>query len=140
MLKDVVAEYEDIEDFKPQKNENVECYFKEKLKCENIPEGVLEFYNEYDGCVLSINDVFALKEITEELLFFKDFLKAIGIDGEKEKYIPIANDGKGGYYAFLSNKKEETIYYFNHEFLDNIQTYTNFEEFLKYTCKLDKEL
>ena len=62
------------------------------------------------------------------------------IDYSEYKYVPIANDGMGGYYAFLSNSKEETIYYLDHEFPDEIQTYKNFEDFLSEICTMNSDL
>ena len=140
MLKDVINEFKYLE-FQKQKNTEIKKYFHEELKCENVPDGVIEFYKEYDGCRLSINDIFSIQEIKNELSeYFVDFLGGMGIDYSKNKYVPIANDGMGGYYAFLSNSKEEMIYYLDHEFPDEIQTYENFEDFLNDICSMDAEL
>ena len=64
----------------------------------------------------------------------------MNIDSKKDKYIPVADDGMGGYYAFLSNKNDEKIYYLDHEFPDDIQAYNNFEEFLDEICSLDSNI
>ena len=141
MLKDVINEFKDSIEFKEQENNDVENYFYNELKCANVPNGVLEFYKEYDGCSLSINDIFSLEGIKNELTeFFEDFLKGMDIDSSEYKYVPIADDGMGGYYAFLSNNEEETIYYLDHEFPDEIQSYENFEEFLNELCSMDTEI
>lgn len=138
MLNSIIKKFEKNLELKKQEKQNIEKFFSEELKCKFVPHGVIEFYKEYDGCELSINNIFSLEEISNEIKeFFCDFLEGMGINTDKYKYIPIANDGMGGYYAFLANRKEETIYYLDHEFPDERMTYNNFEEFLKYNCLLD---
>ena len=142
MIEDIIKEYEDVLDFVKQDHQEIEKFFRNELQCENIPKGVLEFYKKYDGCSLSINDIFSLEEIKQILLDeFDDFLDAMGIDKEEGRYVPIADDGMGGYYVFLSSEKDETIYYLDTEFPDEIQDlYKNFAEFLEDICIMDAEL
>lgn len=140
MLKEVIEEFEDIVEFNVQGESNVKAYFSDELGLTNVPTGVIEFYEEYDGARLSINDVFSLEEIKQELEDFDIFLKAMGLNPDTDKYVPIANDGMGGYYAFLSNSDEETIYYLDHEFPDNINSYESFEDFLRDICEMDADL
>ena len=93
-------------------------FFEKKLKCTNVPKQVLEFYAKCDGKDLKINKIFSKKEILEEMDNFKHYLNT-GIKHNKNNFlIPIANDGMGGYYAFVGNKEDENIYYFDHEFAD----------------------
>ena len=140
MLKEVIEEFEDIVEFHVQGESDAESYFKDELELTHVPAGVVEFYKEYDGARLSISDVFSLEEIKEELEDFDIFLNAMGINPETSKYVPIANDGMGGYYAFLSNSEEETIYYLDHEFPDDINTYDSFEDFLRDICEMDADM
>lgn len=141
MLKDVINEFEDSIEFRNQENDDVEKFFYEELECKNVPEGVIEFYKDYDGCSLSINEIFSLEDIKNEVSeFFDDFLKGMGIDFSEYKYIPIADDGMGGYYAFNADNDDETIYYLDHEFPDEIQSYENFEDFLNELCNMDTEI
>ncbi len=92
--------------------------FEMQLNCTNVPKQVVDFYNENDGMDLTINEIFSFKKIVEEYNgLFKDFLSG-GEHDLDAQYIPIANDGMGGYYAFIGNKEDENIYYFDHEFAD----------------------
>ena len=140
MIEDIIKKYEETADFTKQENKDVEKFFKEDLDCKFVPNGVLEFYKKYDGCMLSVNDIFSLQEIEEEMAdYFKSFLKGMGIDSE-ERYVPIANDGMGGYFVFLSDKDEEIIYYLDHEFPDERTTFDSFEEFLEEQLSMDSDL
>ena len=91
--------------------------FEKQFNCTNVPEQVVDFYNENNGKSLKINDIFSFETIVKEYNgFFKTFLSG-GINHDSSaQYIPIANDGMGGYYAFVGNKDDENIYYFDHEF------------------------
>lgn len=92
-------------------------FFKDELNCSNVPKQVINFYNEFNGKELTINKIFSKEEIKKEINgHFKDFLNAGIKHNENDMLIPIANDGMGGYYAFVGNKKDENIYYFDHDF------------------------
>ena len=109
MLKDVINEFKDSIEFKEQENNDVENYFYNELKCANVPNGVLEFYKEYDGCSLSINDIFSLEGIKNELTeFFEDFLKGMDIDSsEYKKYMKKAKDEYRKYQEITLSPVEE---------------------------------
>ena len=51
MLKEVIEEFDDIIEFNVQGESDVESYFHDELGLMNVPEGVIEFYKEYDGDV-----------------------------------------------------------------------------------------
>lgn len=112
-------------------------FFKNELNCSNVPKQVIDFYNKYDGKRLIINEIFSKEEIKQEINgYFKEFLNSGIKHNENDMLIPIADDGMGGYYAFIGNKQDENIYYFDHEFpLDDSEIYT-IEDILN----MDKEL
>ena len=115
--------------------------FEKQFGCTNVPKQVLEFYDKHDGIDLTINEIFSFEKIIEEYNgLFKEFLSS-GINHDLDaQYIPIANDGMGGYYAFIGNKEDENIYYLDSEFPedepleytismiigDNVKLMTNF--------------
>lgn len=141
MIESIIEKYDKISGFVAQENSEVEKFFEEDLNCEYVPNGVKEFYKKYDGCRLSINDIFSLKQIEKSLNeFFPTFLVGMGIDGNVYKYVPIADDGMGGYYVFLSNKEEEKVYYLDHEFPDEPVIYDTFEDFLDDILSMDSDL
>lgn len=106
--------------------------FEKQFNCTNVPNQVVEFYNKHDGMSLTINEIFSFNEIIEEYNgFFKEFLSA-GINHDSSaQYIPIANDGMGGYYAFIGNKKDDNLYYFDHEFADEEPQKCTIEEIIE---------
>ena len=44
----------------------------------------------------------------------------------------------GGYYAFISNKKDESIYWLDHENPDELNKFEDFKSFLedRYECEV----
>ena len=97
------------------KNSNVLEYFKNTLNCSYVPKQVVEFYSKYDGARFTINDMYSLKELKDLASDFKYESKAFKIKYEDDMYIPIADDGMGGYYVFSSNKKDNKIYWIDSE-------------------------
>ena len=114
-------------------------FFKNEWNCSNVPKQVIDFYNKYDGKRLTINEIFSKEEIKQEINgYFKEFLNSGIKHNENDMLIPIADDGMGGYYAFIGNKQDENIYYFDHEFpLDDPEIYT-IEDILNMDKKLNK--
>ena len=68
---------------------------------------------------------------------FKKFLSSGIKHDETAQYIPVANDGMGGYYAFIGNKKDENIYYFDHEFASEEPTICTIKEIIEDNEELD---
>lgn len=112
-------------------NNNVEDYFKSELNCSFVPKQVIEFYEKYDGIDFDINELYSLKQIKEETNELKEYSDSYEIDYDNNKYIPIANDGMGGYYAFLSDREDEKIYWIDTENVGNEwKQYKDLSEFL----------
>lgn len=95
-------------------------------------------------CALKINEIFPL-EIIKELLKpdsdFMMFVEEMQIEGEMNEYgfVPVADDGLGGFFVFASNQKDNAIYYIDHEKKFNIKKcakFVDFEEFLEEQDKL----
>lgn len=114
-------------------------FFEKELKCTHVPQQVIEFYTECDGKDLKINKIFSKKEILEEMDNFKQYLNAGIKHNESDLLIPIANDGMGGYYAFVGNKKDENIYYFDHEFAEEEPEIYTIEDIIDMDLELTEE-
>lgn len=138
MLQDIIEQMEKRDDvFKFQEQEkNVEDYLFNELKCKHVPQEIIEFYNKHDGCSFSINAIFSLDKIKEKFNHFNVLLLAMKFES-KNRYIPFMNDGMGGYYAFNSDIDDERIYYFDHEFPDEVLEYLSFSELLEEKYKFE---
>lgn len=112
--------------------------FIEQFNCTNVPKQVVDFYSENDGMNLTINEIFSFDQIVDEYNgFFNTKFLSSGIKHDPDaQYIPIANDGRGGYYAFIGNKEDENIYYFDHEYANEEPEVWTIDEILE----SDKEL
>ncbi len=112
--------------------------FEKQFNCTNVPKQVIDFYNEHNGMRLTMSEIFSFEEIIEKYNgFFQDFLSS-GIKHDSDaQYIPIANDGMGGYYAFIGNKEDENVYYFDHSFPDDDPIEYTIDEIIKNDSELD---
>ena len=83
-----------------------------------------------------LSDIFSIEELQKEYENFDEFIKAMGLEEDMKKYnfVPIANDGMGGYYVFISNEPSDKIYYLDAEFpeeLEECMVYENFKQYLE---------
>ena len=118
--------------------ENMKEKFERQFNCTSVPKQVVDFYNEHNGMDLTINEIFSFEKIVEEYNgFFKDFLSSGVKHDSSAQYIPIANDGMGGYYAFIGNRNDENIYYFDHEFANENPQKCTIAEILEAGNELD---
>lgn len=135
MLEKVIEEVQEktgLISFFETDNSDVENYFKNVLKCEYVPKQVIEFYEKYDGASFDINEMFSLENIKNEAEEFANCADEYEIDYNVDKYIPIADDGMGGYYAFLSSTNSEKIYWIDTENVGNEwKSYNDLSSFLK---------
>lgn len=102
--------------------------FSEKLKCEFVPVGVINYYLENDGEDIAAGYILSLEDIVNEISDFKEkFLPFMDIKDDNDGFIPFADDGMGGYYVFSSKRNDEKIYYLDHEYgPTKIDTFDNF--------------
>ena len=123
--------------FEKKTNNKVEAILK-SIGCEFYPEQLVEFYSSYEFARFSADDILSLEEIENELESFADFIDAMGIDNAEDHYVPFGLDGMGGYYAFISNKKDEAVYWLDHENPDELNKFENFNSFLqdRYECEV----
>lgn len=134
MLKEIINNIESRTDsikFIKVKNNNVDEYFKMQLGCEFVPKQIIEFYENYDGASFLISDIYSLKSLKDLKEQFINDANNFEIEYTKDKFIPIANDGMGGFYVFSSNKNDEKIYWIDSENVgQEWMYYQNLEEFL----------
>ncbi|MBR6034206.1 MAG: SMI1/KNR4 family protein [Clostridia bacterium] len=127
MLDDIINKIEgrpDLINLNEGGNSDAESFFKNNLKCEYVPKQIVEFYEKYDGATFTINDLYSLDELSDLFDSLNDEAYAFDIDMEKDRFVPIADDGQGGYYAFISNREDDKIYWIDHENVGN-SWYTN---------------
>lgn len=123
--------------FEKKKNSKVESILK-SMGCEFYPVQLVEFYSSYEFARFSADDILPLEELESEIEYFEEFLEDMGIDSKENHYVPIGLDGMGGYYVFISNKKDEAIYWIDHDNPDEINSFENFHAFLedRYECEV----
>lgn len=122
MLKQVIEEIKkrpDLISFIEKKNEDVSDYFRNVLHCAFVPKQVIEFYENYNGADFSINSIYQLHKLKDLLDVFKREVKSFDIEYDEDKYIPISDDGMGGFYVFSSNKEDDKIYWIDTENVGN---------------------
>lgn len=119
----------------------IKMIFKEKLKCEFIPVGVINYYLENNGEDIAAGYILSLENIVDETSNFRtQFLPFMDMTDENDKFIPVADDGMGGYYVFSSKRNEEKIYYLDHEYgPTKIDSYENFGQWYDQMKKIENE-
>jgi len=111
----------------------------------NLPQEYLEFMNLTDGLGLSVSEILDTSDgeysfVETNKQYKKEFLDAFAKDFVADDYSLFATDGMGGYYAFSAQENNEKVYYFDHEFSDDLKTYKSFIHFLKDLIKQEIEL
>jgi len=140
-MEKIIKKFYDLQQdtiyFEKKENNNVEATLA-SIGCDFFPKQLVEFYSSYKFARFSADDILSLEEIENELENFADFLDAMGIDNTEDRYVPFGVDGMGGYYAFISNKKDESIYWLDHENPDELNKFEDFKSFLedRYECEV----
>lgn len=112
----------------PQNKEQevVMLYFLNELDCTHVPQDILDYYvaNNGEGENCKNLTILSLEVIKEELEnCFPEFLNSFGYEGD-ERLIPFATDEAKGYYVFVGNKNDNTLYWLDPDFPDDWKEYT----------------
>lgn len=112
----------------PQNKEQevVMLYFLNELDCTHVPQDIIKYYvtNKGEGKICENFTILSLEAIKEELEnCFPEFLYSFGYEGD-ERLIPFATDEAKGYYVFVGNKNDNTLYWLDPDFPDDWKEYT----------------
>lgn len=112
----------------PQNKEQevVMLYFLNELDCTHVPQDILDYYVAHNGEGKNCKNltILSLEVIKEELEnCFPEFLNSFGYEGD-ERLIPFATDEAKGYYVFVGNKNDNTLYWLDPDFPDDWKEYT----------------
>ena len=108
-----------------KEQEDVMLYFLNELDCTHVPQDILDYYvaNNGEGKNCENLTILSLETLKEELEnYFPEFLNSFGYEGD-ERLIPFATDKGKGYYVFVGNKNDNTIYWLDPDFPDDWKEY-----------------